>query len=152
MTPLQLELTKLIGRKDLTKDCLVTLNSVWQKYSEKPQKWRLAEYITEWKYLWKTQILTANNENRRFKSSWEVTEIIGHPATLSDFHRFLCENYDTAWYHNQYEWIVYKVMHTWEYGTMEVLSENDIPYDSSKDLLDQDEETLNQIIELIKSN
>lgn len=157
MTPqnyegIRLEITRLIGKKDLTRGCLVTLNSVWQKYSEKPQKWRLAEYITEWKYLWKTQILTANNANRRFKSSWEVTEIIGHPATISDFHRWMNENIRESEHWQQFKDSIsivdYKLQMEQPYSDYFTT----IPYDSSKYLLDQETSTLEQIISLIKSN
>lgn len=61
------------------------------------------------------------------------------------------ENFDEAWWQNQYE-IVYSIMHTWEFWTPEVLSENKIEYDSSKELLEQSEETLQQIITLITNN
>ena len=73
-------------------------------------------------------------------------EIIGHPATLSDFHRFLNEwmtfpkTNDKRWFHTpEYIAITYTDKNRNQY----------IPYDNYKDLLDQDEETLKQIISII---
>lgn len=73
----------------------------------------------------------------------ELLEVIGHPATLSDLHSWL-EN------ENPYR------RFSQDIATIRVLREDGcffvIPYNSSKYLLDQDEETLKQIIDLIKSN
>lgn len=85
-------LTQLIWRKELEFGCIVKLNSIWQKYSDKPQKWRIAIFFSEWKYISKSMVLTCNDRNRRFKSSWDISEIIGHPVTLEDMFRWWEEN------------------------------------------------------------
>lgn len=81
MTETRKKIIKLIEPymdKTLSEWCVVILNSVWQKYTEKPVKWRYATFLSEWRYLSKTKVLTANNANRRFKSSWEISEILWH--------------------------------------------------------------------------
>lgn len=149
MTPLQLELTRLIGKKELSFGCLVTVQStdlrhryVW--YDEEYEVDTEEEFYYVCKYdgilysdrngcetLWK---MWAN------WNDWKIIEIIWHPATLADFHRWMNENvfYWSQWYESfSYDknWISY----------------DNIPYDSSKELLDQSEETLQQIISLIKT-
>jgi len=66
----------------------------------------------------------------------EQFEIVWHPATLSDLHRWMNEKW-ISWYQEKYKF------HS---------EESMIWYDSSKDLLEQSTETLDKIIELIKSN
>ena len=76
----------------------------------------------------------------------ENAEIIGHPATLTDLHRFLWDNFDQeiGWVHNERA-IILPPNNPCERLRI-------IPYDSSKELLDQSEETLQQIINLINNN
>ena len=75
-------------------------------------------------------------------------EIIGHPATLSDLHRWIIQNVQTTMaptiYHHEDEIRFY--------GKTEETAIVSIPYDSSKELLDQSEETLEKIISLINEN
>lgn len=73
----------------------------------------------------------------------ELTKLLGKngntPPTLTDLHRFMNENkifFEMA--QNFIRWWFSK--------------EKTIPYDSSKELLDQDPETLEKIKELIKTN
>lgn len=129
MNNLQLELTRLIGKKDLTFWCL---------YKSKDEE---KIFIDDWHYIF------CDNEVYRDlwikeprKICWEY-EIIWHPATLPDFHRWMNEN--VFHWSQSYESI--------EYDT-DWLSYYKIPYDSSKDLLDQDSQVLKQIIELINNN
>lgn len=116
----QLDFIRAFWDKELTEGCYVIVDSVWQKYSEKPQKWRIAKYITDWKYLSRTQILTCNDRNRRFKSSWELREILWHPvewhhvfAKLEEndrFHIFGRKNWNyELWYINAYDETVSKI-------------------------------------------
>jgi len=130
MTPLQLEITKLIGKKELSFGCKVS----WKNKEE----------------LWNDDIVTFVNWNdfatkhTPIKEKRFSVEIIGHPATLSDLHRWMNEN---------------KIIRNWYQDRLCLMATGfednciaNILYDSSKDLLDQSEETLTQIIELIKSH
>ena len=101
MTPLQLELTRLIGKKELMFGCTDTLEV---GYFHNPEK--------------------------------QIMKIIGHPATLSDFHR----------------WVINNNLILTHQDSRIYAGDTRILYDSSKDLLDQEEETLKQIVELISSN
>ena len=137
MTPLQLELTRLIGKKEWSAWLIV-----------KDNYWIILTLVWEKQFDWDDDVYFYAPEHKEI-SHWfnneEYTrkkwEIISHPATLSDFHRWMNENvfYWSQWYESfSYDknWISY----------------DNIPYDSSKELLDQSEETLQQIIELIASN
>lgn len=96
MTPLQIELTKLIGKKE-----------DWNGYA------------------------TYNK------------------ASLSDFHRWINIEYYFYQKNPSYKWEHHE---DWIFITDKRGLIKKIPYDSSKDLLEQDEETLKQMVELIKSN
>lgn len=65
-------------------------------------------------------------------------EEVSATPTLSDFHKWLVDS-DISWRQTT-AWIWFENFRT------------SIPYDSSKDLLDQSPETLAQIIELIRNN
>lgn len=89
--------------------------------------------------------------------SWNW-EIIGHEPTLSDFHKWMNENCKVVWQQEsnlsltgRYGWerdgITYYLQ---EYPSMDNSHLVYIPYDSSKSLLNQSEETKAAIIELIK--
>lgn len=141
MTTLQLELTRLIGKEELTFGCEVTVeSSKWQKRTAK-----IVDYTDWWEdgyfatFVSNGNIMT-HTLNNRAKSQWDIEEIIGHPATLSDFHRFLKSK--KIWFYQDEDYIKLE----------EYIWSDDIDYDSGKDLLDQSEETLKQIVELIKSN
>lgn len=137
LSPLQLELTQLIGKKELTFGCLVWPFSHFHRICY--YDYRSKEFITNIIYPgWET------NDNGRLHTDI-VTEskIIGHPATLSDFHRCMNE-----------KWIIWS---QWK-NILFINQDNDIrtmfeiPYDSSKDLLNQEDSILEQIISLIKEN
>lgn len=155
MTDLQSEITKLIGSKELSFGCYVWVKD--KDYEWKPlarvvikkivwtTSWSgydavddcISVYIDFWWmfYGWKFKPMVSFSKNKM--------EIIGHPATLSDLHRFL-ENENT--------------FHRFEQNicSIRMIRMDDcfnvIPYDASKDLLDQSEETLKQIIDFIKAN
>ena len=135
MTPLQLELTRLIGKKELTFWCLIEWSgnsSVNKRYLQKIDSQYLMGYGDSEKDMHQEAFWIS-------ELSLRDCEIIGHPATLSDLHSWILKTHDFA-----------------QSGTyIEIMSGSEIleiKYDSSKDLLDQEEETLKQIISLIKSN
>lgn len=99
MTPLQLELTRLIGKKET--------------------------YIEESPWSW-----------QQYKREREI------PATLSELHRWMNEKIGLGTWHMDALGIFYTTDWRWDMVYK-------IPYDSSKDLLNQDEETLKQIISII---
>lgn len=138
MTPLQLELTRLIWKKEWSAWLIV-----------KDNYWIILTLVWERQFDWDDDVYFYAPEHKEI-SHWfnneEYTrkkwEIIGHPATLTDFHRwmnekgvfFKQEDWNIRYYHNIEEiWIP-------------------MFYDSSKDLLEQSEETLTQIRDLIISN
>ena len=138
LTELQLELTRLIGKKELTFWCLIEWSgnsSVNKRYLQKIDSQYLMGY--------------GDSEKDMYQEAFWISElflrdceIIGHPATLSDFHRWMNEKNSEwkidVWEQRQY-WI-------WIFGIWS------IEYDSSKDLLEQDIEALKQIINLICNN
>lgn len=136
MTPLQLELTKLIGKKELTFGCIILIkNEYIYKVIEK-----------QWDFIYCTiHQLTINREDvttiireNVLGNPWR--EIIGHPATLSDFHRWI----EKTNYRFKQDIAHIEIWPYWWYVS--------IPYDSYKDLLLQSDETLKQIISLISNN
>lgn len=87
-------------------------------------------------------------EDGSFRFGSESDEIIGHPATLSDLHRWLNRNvFD--WLHNA------NGIHV---GDVDGYTIKKIEYDSSKDLINenpelcQNEQTVKAIIDLIRSH
>lgn len=140
MTPLQLELTKLIGKQELSLGCIIE----YIFDSEPVSHIETIIIRTDWD-LRKVNELEWN--------PWVLSKkIIWHPATLSDLHRWMNENF-RYWFeqiHREGEnYIVwYKCDHSTVYmdGSHCVV----IPYDSSKELLEQETSTLEQIISLIK--
>jgi hypothetical protein len=130
MTDLQLELIELIGKKDLSFGCLV-------------KKWKdIAKVIYENHY--DIDVLIKVRYEYSYQSSYNIDgiEIIWHPATLSDLHRWMNEN--------RWKDVTFYQTYTYIDFTHKTGKEIEISYDSSKDLLDQSEETLTQIIDLIK--
>lgn len=132
MTPLQIEITRLIGKKELTFGCLFyddkskdesSINRVWNGDLDS----RKQTYSYWWWEEWETV---------------SIVEIIGHPATLSDFHRWMNEK-ELCWRQEELQFTLIidgEIKYTI------------IQYKSYKDLLDQDESVLKQIISLIKEN
>lgn len=77
-------------------------------------------------------------KKRLYEWEGDDSEMTISPATLSDFHR---------WMNEKVKW--------WEQCSLYISHDDTrlyIPYDSSKDLLEQSDDTLKQIIELISSN
>ena len=129
MTPLQIELTRLIGKKEL---------DFWCRCKT---KWEYEEDIVLCSY-WKTVEWCKRNKSSSLEVDDIIDEIIGHPPTLSDLHRFMNEN-GMVW--NMDKRIIYI-----DLSDLTVLEP--IWYNSSKYLLDQETSTLEQIISLISSN
>lgn len=132
MNTLALELTRLIGKKELTFGCLFLTNR-----SEEIRKW------DDNHFRWKEGIYFSSSGTY---CVGETMEIIWHPATLSDLHRWMNENLKRNWT----MWTEDIHYHVWKkvWLDFEIFI---IKYDSSKDLLDQSEETLKQLIDLITS-
>lgn len=140
MNELQLQITKLIGKKELKCGCLVE------------ERWIIAKYVSQyantcsrWIAVW--TILTTVDELWEFHDFFDY-KIIWYPATLSDLHRCIMWVKDTCWnnkLHFKQTRESIEVMIVWK------LKRTIIIYDSSLDLLDQSEETLKTIIDLITS-
>lgn len=138
MNEQQLTLTRLLGKKELSFWCKV-------KYIGHNEKF-LGDYIGSF-------VSDFSNENCAYIfDGYKVhnmggiekhMEIIWHPATLSDLHRWMNES-NFNWSQVREEIQVYK---TYEAGKIKY-----IPYESSKCLLEQSSETLERIINLISNN
>lgn len=124
-------------RKDLTFGCNVILKSTgWT--SKKAKVIMYFDKTWAWKFVgnWDV-ILTTNERNRRFKQSWEVSEIIGHPPVLSDCIKiasiwdYTKDIYDNDWVMVECNWWFEK----WDCSK---------PY-----LLDQSDELWEKILSLI---
>ncbi len=133
MTDLQLELTKLIGKKDLSFGCLIRTNVDWIiEVIHRNDIFNSLCVIQEDNWIFISYIINKN----------QCVEIIWHPATLSDLHRFL------NWL--SFDWSQNRDGIYFEEWSISTKAPKSISYDQSKDLLEQSEETLQQIIELIK--
>jgi len=129
MNDLQLELTKLLGRKELSFGCWIKIY------------WELDVIVSMWSRLDTNTYGDLSRDN--------IEEIIGHHATLSDLFRIWnkLEMIIQIWDISNNEQVL--IIAYFEWLKRKIVK---IKYLSSKDLLDQDEETLKQIIELISSN
>lgn len=141
MTPLQLQLTQLIGKKELSLGCKIIYQD--KEYVYINETWYMTD-LHQWCHsiFWICEEWHSNDDPldvKRINTGYKY-EIIGHPATLSDFHRLLTVKWS---YWAQTEYLIS------DFSSPKKFS---IKYDSSKDLLDQDEETLKQIIDLIENN
>jgi hypothetical protein len=161
MTPLQLELTKLLGRKELTKGCEIVVHDENFIMYSNDRKAIVQDTMEKWDlfllyYVWYRA--NRNSQEKKIpmngwvhyddKETMGSIEIIGHPATLSDFHRSMT----SVWINwNQNNFFIEII---WEIDSYlkTIVTPTSIPYDSSLWLLEQNEETLKQIIELINSN
>lgn len=133
LSPLQLELTKLIGKKEYI------LISQWIDIFRTINLEQAENMMNEWNEKWRKYCEECAEINEKPADNEISMDCIDTtPATLSDFHRYL--NKKHSWWMQNENRIFVIEMNKW------------IPYDSSKDLLDQDEETLKQIVELVKSN
>lgn len=129
MNDLQLSLTRLIGKKELTFGCLTYRNRLSRIISKDYPQWELSE-------PWNLRYICIDDWENIYTSWLTDTEIIGHPATLTDLHRWMNKNNIWEDYFEQdCDFIRYNGI--------------EFQYISSKDLLDQDEETLKQIISII---
>lgn len=148
MNNLQLELTSLIGKKKLTLWAIVTV-----ELEDETVEWVFIKNIADsddtgsW-YVSFFRGITIQNSNDEFEDleCFESdVEIIGHPATLSDFHKWM-NDMDLNW-SQEPEGLSANIVfnESWD-GSFD-----EIEYDTSLELLDQEEEILKQIIALIKS-
>ena len=133
LTDLQLELTQLIGSKELSFGCII----------QEPNWWYTSKFVREIDNEDEEEFFVHDDIGNKFRfiyQRWFDWTIIGHPATLSDFHRWMNENNEPFQHAKDAIRLRFDNWYTV------------IPYDSSKDLLDQDTETLKQIINLICNN
>ena len=134
MNELQIELTKLIGKKELTFWCFIQSVRLSRIISK--------DYDTEWLNTWRYRMI--DYWENSYTGVVKEEEIIGHPATLSDLHRFInSKQLIFDWVQNSVTIIIKD--ENW-------LCEKRIKYDSDKDLLEQEDITLEAIISLITSN
>ncbi len=94
--------------------------------------------------LWKQELIFG-----RFIKPKQYLQMLCYQPTLSDLHRWMNEN-EIHFFQRTTEIVIQIpvkkwVSKKWYYTTA-------IKFDTNKDLLDQDEDTLNQIIKLIKTN
>ena len=138
MNQQQLLLTQLLGSKELTFGCVVKIES--QKWQSRIAK--IVDYSDKWfaTFASNGNIMTMTPNNRA-KTQWKISEIIWHPATETDFKRWLNENVSN-WKQDR-KWLSFNFF---------LKDTVFIQYDSSKNLLEQSTETLTQIIELITNN
>lgn len=141
MNETQLELTRLLGDKTISFGCLVEWDngmSVSKRQIQAIDSLHLLGYWDSAKDMYQEAFWTSELFLRD-------CEIIGHPATLTDLHRWMNNNC-----HEQ-------VPNGWVQHCSSIMltTEDWIPhsvdYDSSKPLLDQSPETLSAIINLVKS-
>ena len=136
----RLELTKLIWKKWQYIWCLIKdkLNERFYTISN--------EY--EWKIFYYIEPLDLPYSRYQFQIESEF-ETIGHPATLSDFHRWMNERFWNSKYKKSFEQ---------DSNSIEIAISDEkicwaiILYDSSKDFLEQSDEVLIKIRDLILSN
>ena len=148
MNQQQLILTKLLGKKELSFGCTIKCKYIfWELYYA-----RLAWAIP--KDGWCGYDYIDEHGNRLNTKQFEI---IWHPATLSDFHRWMNKHFKEDWMQDEKEiGYVLKLKEYFDYdlNTQMIALKPTIAiyYDSSKDLLEQSPETLAQIIELITNN
>ena len=146
MNTLQLELTKLLGKKELSFGCVVFDNPPYNEHNwYNNWYWQIFDIYSDHYGDWGNKdgsFLIARNWQEAIERNFADIEIIWHPATLSDFHRWMNE-----------KWIKF-IQYPKEilFDTDEDEFDSSLVYDSSKELLEQSESTLQQILELISSN
>ena len=130
MNELQIKLTKLIGKKELSFGCEVIISM---------QNFILVDSRKYW-FKHSARVIWADEDNEWYNYDLTVKkqdiEIIWHPAQLHDLHRWMNEKK------------IYFVMRPERIDTSKK-EFSVIPYNSSLPLLEQSEETLQQIINLI---
>lgn len=153
MNDLQLELTRLIGKKELTPWCEIIVHDE-NFIMHDNNRHATVQHITEqwdlflmyfvscvsWFDKHMSQVPLNGYIHHDDKETFGSIEILNHPATLSDFHRWMNE-----------EGILWSQVTNIRILKGKQKDDIVIPYDSSKCLLDQEPSTLEQIISLIKS-
>ena len=126
MNSTQLEITRLIGDKTLSFGCRVKFQA-WE-YDEDivlcDRHW-IIEFCKQKKVYSKTEL-----------EQWIIYEILWHPATDTNFKKWMNE----------------KGIDWWQSKTYLSTATYSIPYNSNLPLLEQSEETLEKILALIKNN
>jgi len=137
MNDIQLELTRLIGEKELTFGCVL-------KYNKFDYEWfDYYQFLFTTKDCYGLVSTHSLNKDNEFRSYNDKYEIIGHPATETDFKRWMNGKYD---WQQTWSCIFFFELKDWN------IEMRTIEYDSSKELLEQKADTITQIISLIKSN
>lgn len=134
MNELQLELTKLIGSKELTFWCIVN-DTDYDTWTAVIFRERGREFI----------VSRDNDLSKPYlerKTDVEDWEIIGHPPTMVDFY---------VWCDKKGFWTTQNLtyLHVFSDDKRFIFIEK---YDSTKELIEQSDETLNLIINFIKSH
>ena len=128
MGELQIELTKLIGSKELSFGCLLNARGI---------NWRFLRKEKEFIFFY--------SERKNIESiQKEFVEIIGHPATLSDLHKFLNDKID--WSQSDGKGIEYD----WDNDSQGY--RHSFCYESWQELMEQSDKVLQKIIDFIKAN
>lgn len=146
MTDLQLELTKLIGSKELSFGCYIIVHGDTTRLDDNNFSISYDGKSYYHKETWDYETFDSGNRIHEWyvEQHIEITEIIGHPATLSDLHKFtITSNYS---FEQDDE-----IINLWKWEK-DCYSSIDFYYDLSKNLLEQSEETLQKIIAFIKAN
>lgn len=139
MTDLQLELTRRIGEKEYI------LCSQWIEIYRIKDKEEAKKIMNDWNDKWRDYCeKCADIFEKPADNEIDINEEIT-PTTLSNFHRWMNRN-EIEWGQWWAGGIRVKREKTDRFSKIRLLS---ITYDASKDLLDQNEETLKQIISFI---
>ena len=131
MNDLQLELTKLIGSKELTFWCIVN-DTDYDTWTAIIFRERGREFI----------VSRDNDLSKPYlerKTDVEDWEIIGHPPTMVDFY---------VWCDKKWFWLTQNLTYLNVFSDKQFIFTE--KYDSTKPLIYQDIETLNLIIDFIK--
>lgn len=142
MNTLQIELTRLIGKKELTFGCFIN-HKVDDDFDG---DWHLARVteVEDKHFFFYPRTPYGDTDWSDDESEYEI---IGHPATLTDLHRWMNEK-KVNW--DQDKRAINTTIPFTDTDWTEITFY--LPYDSNKDLLDQETSTLEKVISLITSN
>ena len=134
MTELQLELTKLLGEKDLSFGCIFSV------------EWDSQTYVFVQSWINETTAISAAFMIPvQIRNSFKK-EIIGHEPTIADLLKWLNNSIKYHLWHLTCDGFEIEYQENWEW------KKKYVDYDFSKSLLSQSEETLKAIINLINSH
>ena len=132
MGELQIELTKLIGSKELSFGCEINA------------RWGIKGKFLRKENLWEEVIFFYSERENIESLQSKFVEIIGHPATLSDLHKFLNDKID--WSQSDGKGIEYD----WDNDSQGY--RHSFCYESWQELMEQSDKVLQKIIDFIKAN